>query len=115
MRAGIYVRGRLVGGDTPTSGSGEQHTTAAQASKGTIAVDVVQATSDAGLVIDIAETTDALARPKVRMAIAADGTLFFDPGAVAKLSEEELAVARWLGRGFYGDRPTESAPPGSST
>ncbi len=107
VRAGIFVHGRLVGGDTPTSGSGEKHSTASQASKGTISVDVVQATTDAGLVIDIAETTDALARPKVRMVIAGDGTLFFEPAEVTKLSEEELVVARWLGRGFYGDHPTD--------
>jgi hypothetical protein len=107
-RAVVTVKGRAVGPrDTSPSGSGEKRSGKSAAAKGTITVDVVRATDDAGLVVDVAEETAQQARPRVRIAIAADGTLFYDPANADKLSEEEIAVAHWLGRGFYGDHPTD--------
>ncbi len=87
--------------------AGEAFAGEPQRATGSIAIDVLQATSDVGLVIDIAETTNAVAWPKVRMAIARNGTLSFNPVDARNLSDEEVVVARWLDRGFYGERPTD--------
>ncbi len=36
-----------------------------------------------------------------------DGTLLYDPANAANLTEEEIAVVRWLARGFYGEHPRD--------
>jgi len=103
----VVVKGRAVGQQPrPTSGSGQRHA-AATVSASSITVDVIQATDDAGLLVDIAEDAPKRARPKVRVGVAGDGTLLYDPKDASNLSEEEMAVIRWLARGFYGDHPTE--------
>ncbi|HEV2738476.1 MAG TPA: hypothetical protein VGU66_07855 [Candidatus Elarobacter sp.] len=91
---------RQPGGAAP---NGERHLTA----KGSIGIDVVATNDDARLVLDIAETAVHRTRAKVRVAVAPDGTVFYDPKNAENLTEEELALARWLARGFYGDHPTE--------
>jgi len=95
--------GQIVGsrpnGTTPTTG--------ALAAKGSIGVDIVAVTDDAKLVIDVEETAVKRTRPKVRIEVAPDGVVFYDPKNAENLTDEELAIAHWLARGFYGDHPTE--------
>jgi hypothetical protein len=69
------------------------------------------ATEDAGLLVDVAETATDRTRPKVRMAVATDGTVLYDTRNSEDVTEEELALVRWMARGFYGDHPTD---PGTS-
>ncbi len=106
----VMLKGRIIGtssGGGTMSGNGDRFTEAQRTAKGSIDVAIVQATTDAGLVIDIKETTDIFSRPTVRIGIAGDGTLFYNPADAGRLREEEIVIARWLGRGFYRDRPTE--------
>jgi hypothetical protein len=105
-RPALIVKGRVVTQSRPLTGSGDQRSGASLATKGSITIDVIQATDDAGLVVDVAEDAIDRVRPKVRVAIAGDGALFYDPTNAPRLSEEEIAVIHWLGRGFYGDHPT---------
>ncbi|HEV3089016.1 MAG TPA: hypothetical protein VGX96_17525 [Candidatus Elarobacter sp.] len=110
--ASVVVKGRIVSrGASPTRGSGESAVKRTFSAKGSIVVEVIQATEDSGLVVDVAENAIDRSRPKVRMAIGPDGLILFDPKNIASVTEEELAVARWMARGFYGDRPTD---PGTS-
>ena len=96
-------RGQIVGARP----NGTIPSTGALAAKGSIGIDVVALTDDARLVIDIAETAVKRTRPKVRIEVASDGVVFYDPKNAENLTEEELALVRWLARGFYGDHPTE--------
>jgi len=91
----------------PSLGDGDSHGGASFATKGVIHIAVVQATGDAGLVVDVDETTTMFSRTRVRFGVNADGTLFFDPKDARNIGEEEIVLVRWLARGFYGDRPTE--------
>jgi hypothetical protein len=95
--------GQIVG----TRPNGATPATGALAAKGSIGVDVVAVTDDARLVIDVAETAVKRTRPKVRIEVAPDGVVFYDPKNAENLTDEELALVRWLARGFYGDHPTE--------
>ena len=105
---GVAVKGRMVGGrPSTTSGNGERKQSATLKATGSIDVDVLSATDDAGLVVDVAENALERMRPKVRIVVAPDGAIFYDPKEARNLSEEELTVVRWLARGFYGDRPTD--------
>ena len=90
-----------------SAGSGTRGTGLTIATKGTIVVEVIQATADAGLIVDVSEDAPKRMRPKLRVGVSADGALLYDPASGDKLSVEEAAVIRWLGRGFYGDHPTE--------
>ena len=81
--------------------------TGALATRGSIGVDVLGMTDDARLVIDIAETAVKRTRPRVRVEVTSDGVVFYDPKNAENLTEEELALVRWLARGFYGDHPTD--------
>jgi hypothetical protein len=103
----VTVKGRSVAQRPQAAmGSGQRHAAAAVTASGSITVDVLQATDDAGLVVDITEDAPKRARPKVRVGVAADGSLLYNPADANNLSEEEMAVVRWLARGFYGDHPT---------
>jgi hypothetical protein len=103
----VVVKGRtVVQRPQVTMGSGQRHAAAAVTATGSIRVDVIQATDDAGLVVDVAEEAPKRARPKVRVGVTADGSLLYNPADANNLSEEEMAVIRWLARGFYGDHPT---------
>jgi hypothetical protein len=105
---GILIKGRLVGGRSGAqSGAAESTRSATFKAKGSIGVEVISATDDAGLVVDVAENALERVRPKVRIVLAPDGAVFYDPKNVQNLTEEELAVVRWLARGFYGDHPTD--------
>jgi hypothetical protein len=107
-RPAVVVKGRMVRGNTsPTSGSGERTRGATLKATGSIDVDVISATDDAGLVVDVTENALERMRPKVRIVLSPDGAVFYDPRNAANLTEEEIAVVRWLARGFYGDHPTE--------
>ncbi|HEY0380914.1 MAG TPA: hypothetical protein VGC72_01815 [Candidatus Elarobacter sp.] len=105
---GVVVKGRVVGGRSgTTSGNGERKQAATLKATGSIDVDVLSATDDAGLVVDVSENALQRTRPKVRIVLGPDGAIFFDPKEERNLSEEEIAVVRWLARGFYGDHPTD--------
>ncbi len=107
-RPGVLVKGRMVGGRTGTvNGSGERTLGATVTASGSIDVDVISATDDAGLVVDVAENALDRTRPKVRIVLGPDGAVYYDPKNAQNLSEEEIAIVRWLARGFYGDHPTE--------
>lgn len=105
-RPALIVKGKVVTQGRPITGSGDKRAAATVATKGSITVEVLQATEDAGLVVEVAEDAVERVRPRVRLAISSDGALFYDPTNAAKLSEEEIAVVHWLGRGFFGDHPT---------
>jgi hypothetical protein len=107
-RPAVQVKGRLTrGGSSASTGSGERTVGATLKATGSIDVDVISATEDAGLVVDVAENAPERMRPKVRMVLGPDGAVFYDPKDAANLSEEEVAVVRWLARGFYADHPTD--------
>jgi hypothetical protein len=93
--------------ETTPTGSGEITSSTAQDAKGSISVAVLSATDDAGLIVEVAENADQRTRPKVKIALGPDGTLFYDPANGTNLTEEEVALVRWLARGFYGDHPRE--------
>jgi hypothetical protein len=76
--------------------------------RGTIAVDVVAATADGGLVADVSENAPGRTRAKVRFAVSPDGTIAYDPKRADEVTEEEISLARWLARGFYADHPREA-------
>jgi len=65
--------------------------------RGTIDVDVVGATSDGGLAVDVSEDAATRKAPPVRVGIL-DGKLYYDPHAV--VTEEERDVLSFLDRGF---------------
>lgn len=75
--------------------------------KGSIVVAVMAATADGGLVVDLTETATGRSRPTVRFAIAGDGQVAYDPKQAENVTPEELALARWLARGFIGEHPAE--------
>jgi hypothetical protein len=111
-RPGVQVKGRVVNGRPGgATGSGDRTEAAAVTAKGSIGIDVLAATDDAGLVVDVSEDATERTRPKVRIVLAPDGAVFYDPKNAANLTEEEITVVRWLARGFFGDRPTD---PGTS-
>jgi hypothetical protein len=112
-RPSVAVKGgRAVGGQSGGAvGNGAGTVTAAISAKGSIRVAVIGATDDAGLIVEVSETALQRTRPNVRIAVATDGMMSYDPKDTKNLTEEEVAVVRWLARGFYGDRPTE---PGTS-
>jgi hypothetical protein len=108
-QASVATKGRIISRPVPrTRGAGESTVKRTFKAQGSIVVEVLQATGDAGLVVDVAENAADRTRPKVRVAIGQDGTILYDPKDVGGLTEEELAVARWLARGFFGDHPTET-------
>jgi hypothetical protein len=108
QRAAVAVKGRSSeNSQRIPSGTAESHAGGRMSAQGLITVDVLEATEDAGLVVEVAENAPKRERPRVKIAVAADGALFYDPNAYDHLSEEELAVVRWLGRNFYGDHPRE--------
>ncbi|HTD37792.1 MAG TPA: hypothetical protein VK669_09775 [Candidatus Limnocylindrales bacterium] len=108
QRVTVPVKGRSNSSPPrPQIGSAEGHTSGGMSAQGSITIDVLEATDDAGLVVEIAEDAPKRERPKVKVGIAADGTLFYDAANYDNLTEEELAVVRWLGRSFYGDHPKE--------
>lgn len=89
------------------AGSGETRSATTQQAKGSISIAVLSATDDAGLVVEVAEYADQRTRPKVKIVLGPDGTLFYDPANAKNLTEEEVSLVRWLARGFYGDRPRD--------
>jgi hypothetical protein len=96
---GGQIIGSRPNGTTPATG--------ALSAKGTIVIDVVAVTEDAKLVIDVAETAVKRTHPKVRIEVAPDGAVYYERKDVENLTDEELALVRWLARGFYGDHPTD--------
>lgn len=76
--------------------------------KGSITVAVLSATEDdAGLIVEVTENAAERSRAKVEVAIGPDGGFSYRAADGVNLTEEEIAVVRWLARGFYGDHPRE--------
>ncbi len=84
---------------------------AAAEGRGTIGIDVVAVTADAGLVVDITEDAMSRSRAKIRVAIRGDGALLYDGRGAAPITEEEDALLRLLARDFFGEHPST---PGTS-
>jgi hypothetical protein len=82
------------------AGSESGHATADNGSldaHGTIAVDVVGATSDGGLAVDVSENAASRESPPIRVGIL-NGKLYYDPHTI--VNEEERDVLLFLDRGF---------------
>jgi hypothetical protein len=88
-----------------TAGSGVSNTGAAMESRGTVTIDVIAATADAGLVVDVSENSPNRSRPTVRIAVSKDGELTYDPKQGENVTEEEDALVRWMARGFSSGTP----------
>ena len=71
--------------------------------KGRIVCDVVAATSDGGLVVDISEDATERAAPPVRVAVEPNGHLSYSPSTT--VFEEEAALLRLLARSIIGSQP----------
>ena len=89
----------------PDSGSrmtaGQTQKRSASASrKGQILLDVVAATADLGLVVDVKQVSPDKSEPLTRVAIMQNGALSYDPNF--ELSAEESALLRLLARGVIG-------------
>ncbi|MDQ2680337.1 MAG: hypothetical protein M3Y21_04850 [Candidatus Eremiobacteraeota bacterium] len=79
--------------------SGVSNYTGGNADKGTITADVLQATPDGGLVVNISEQAESTRKaPVVKAAIYGDGRVFYDTSQT--MNEEELELLRTLGRNF---------------
>ncbi len=94
-----------------TAGSGITNTGAALESRGSISVDVIAATADGGLVVDVWENASNRSHAKVRVAIAKSGAVVYDPKQGDNVTVEEYALLGWLGRGFYA---APADPPGTA-
>ncbi|MEO6990218.1 MAG: hypothetical protein ABI346_10595 [Candidatus Baltobacteraceae bacterium] len=80
--------------DIPSNGM--QVDTATSAASGTITIDVVAATADDGLVVDVSEDAPPRRAPKVRVAITLSGILIYDPQA--NITDEENSLLPFLAR-----------------
>ena len=92
-------------GSSPDSGSrmtaGQtQKRSASSTRRGQIIVDVVAATADLGLVVDVKQESPDKSEPLTRVAITQYGVLNYDPKF--ELSAEEIALLHLLGRGVIG-------------
>jgi hypothetical protein len=72
-------------------------------SKGRIICDVVAATTDGSLVVDISEESPERSAPRMRVAIGPNGHLNYPPSP--PLFDEEVAVLRLLARSVVGSEP----------
>jgi len=91
--------------DTKVSGiegpaSGTASNTGTQIQKGSITVDVVAATGDGGIVVDVSEDTDTRKAGVARVAILGS-TISYDPNK--DVTDEERDVLRFLSRSFVKD------------
>ena len=71
---------------------------------------IIGITNNARLVIDVAETAVKRTRPKVRVEVATDGVVFYDPKNAENLTEEELALVRCTARAQLLRRSPEPIP-----
>jgi len=71
--------------------------------KGEIVCDVVAATSDGGLVVDVSEEGAERSSPRIRVAIEPNGHLSYS--RVAPLFDEEAALLRLMARSVIGSQP----------
>ncbi len=67
---------------------------------GRIVVDILKATADHGLIVDVTENSTATSIPTIRVGITAEGTLISD--AAASLTREEDTLLHLLGRDVVG-------------
>lgn len=86
-RSGIGVAG----------GNADQYAGGLQ-SKGRVIADVIAATAQSGLVIDISEDAQTRKSPVVRVAVLPNGALSYDPKA--EITDEEAWLLRFLARGL---------------
>jgi hypothetical protein len=95
---------KVAGFDGATSGTASDDT-GSTATHGTIVVDVVGATADGGLVVDVSEDAANRRALPVRVGIT-DKALFYDPSRT--VTEEERRLLHFLARDFV--KPGELAP-----
>lgn len=93
-----------------TAGSGVSNTGAGYQTRGSVTIDIIAATADLGLVVDVSETAPNRSHPKVRIAVSGNGALSYDPKVAQNINEEEDTLVRWLARNFYAG-PID--PPGT--
>lgn len=95
------------GFDPTSSAVGRGHVSYPMASRvsGRVTANVIAASRDGFLVVDVAETASVRNRPTVRVTVARNGDLIFDPKQNENLTVEEIALLRWLARGFADDLP----------
>jgi hypothetical protein len=92
--------------EMPGTGNARTLTAGGYEAKGTIAVDVLAATLDGGLLVDTTENASGRGVPRTIVSIGGDGRLSYDPKQSA-LSDEDAALLRWLARTFYANRSTD--------
>ncbi|HYW53464.1 MAG TPA: hypothetical protein VE826_05815 [Dongiaceae bacterium] len=104
------------GGGTGTSGDVSGATGSSTASqymngdeRGTLAIDVIAATADGGLVVDASFTGKVNVQPKTRVAIFEDGRISADPAH--PLAPEVARMLPLIARGFVANRDVS---PGAS-
>jgi hypothetical protein len=77
--------------------------------RGTLTVAVIAATADGGLVADASFVGKSMTQPVIRVAIAKDGSLSYDPKT--QLSGQALGLLPFLARGLIAEREVN---PGST-
>lgn len=91
-RSGIGTPGHQVSG-----GNADKYNAGAQVT-GTLSVDVVAATADQGLVVDIMEDAQTRKAPRVRVGVYPNGSLVYDFSQT--VNDEEAVLLRFLARGL---------------
>lgn len=111
------------GGSPGVGGSGTASVAMDGSDSGRLTIDIIAATADAGLVVDVSYTGRLSTQPTMRVALYPDGRLTADP--TKRLGPEALHILPLLARGFMANRSIEvgaswsvAAPPpakGSTT
>ena len=93
------------GGAPGVSGSGTASVAMDGSDSGRLTIDIVAATQDGGLVVDVAYAGRLNNAPKMRVALFPDGRLSADP--TKSLGPEALHILPLLARGFMANRLVE--------
>ena len=100
------INGAYGGGSPASGGPGAGSTTLSQSmngdERGTLAIDVIAAPKDGGLVVDTSFNGPTNPQPKTRVAIYADGRITADPAHA--LAPETMRLLPLIARGFIADR-----------
>jgi hypothetical protein len=105
---GAYGGGSPAAG-SPSGGTGTLSQSMDGDERGTLAIDVIAAPADGGLVVDTTFTGPKNLQPKTRVAIYADGRIVVDPAHA--LAPETTRLLPLIARGFIANRDVS---PGSS-
>jgi len=93
------------GGSPGVGGSGTASVAMDASDSGRLTIDVIAATGDAGLVVDVTYTGRLNGQPTMRVALYPDGRITADPSK--SLSTEALHILPLLARGFMANRTVE--------